>query len=425
VVEEPATNSLDDLHMPSRTHKASITGRCVASLISAASIAAILTVTPIQAAEWRIEPLIRAAGDFDDNAILTPRTDVDADISGYMIDVSAKFAYASELTTFFVTPQLTWRDYGDPFFDSNDQFLAFYFDRDTQSSNFRVRGKYDRQSVRTAERTDADLDIEDPDEIPDDDTGRVASSATRETLRLNPDWTYRMSDASSLFAGLNFTDTSYDDEIGRVYTDYANVRANLSYRRAWSPRNTAILTGTYRKYMPDIGDDGTGMGFNAGFERTLTETTRFRAIVGLEETDQGVSESDVNWVADVSLRRRLQTITLLAQYRRTVAGGGSGSLNARDSINLNFTRQLNERISAGLGVRAYQTTALNDANVNFDGRDYLQLLAQFTWNMTQTWSLEANYRYTFSDREVLGESANSNNVTIWLNYRPTPIVRSR
>jgi hypothetical protein len=167
------------------------------------------------------------------------------------------------------------------------------------------------------------------------------------------------------------------------------------------------------------------MGFNAGFERTLTETTRFRAIVGLEETDQGVSESDVNWVADVSLRRRLQTITLLAQYRRTVAGGGSGSLNARDSINLNFTRQLNERISAGLGVRAYQTTALNDANVNFDERDYLQLLAQFTWNMTQTWSLEANYRYTFSDREVLGESANSNNVTIWLNYRPTPIVRSR
>jgi hypothetical protein len=99
-------------------------------------------------------------------------------------------------------------------------------------------------------------------------------------------------------------------------------------------------------------------------------------------------------------------------------------LNARDSINLNFTRELNERISAGLGVRAYQTTALENA-VNFDERDYLQLRAQFTWNMTQTWSLEANYRYTFSDREVLGESANSNNVTIWLNYRPTPIIRSR
>jgi len=39
--------------------------------------------------------------------------------------------------------------------------------------------------------------------------------------------------------------------------------------------------------------------------------------------------------------------------------------------------------------------------------------------------LEANYRYTFLDRSTLGESANSNNVTIWLDYRPTPIIRSR
>jgi hypothetical protein len=425
VVEEPAINSLDDLHMPSRTHKASITRRCVASLISAASIAAVLAVTPIQAAEWRIEPLIRAAGDFDDNAVLTPRTDVDADISGYIIDASAKFAYSSELTDFFVTPTLRKRDYGDPLYDSNDEFLEFGFDRDTQSSNFGVRGSYSFESVRTGERSDADLDVEDPDEIPDDDSGRVFATRTaRETLRLWPAWTYRMSDASSFSVRLNFTDTSYDDRIPGIYTDWSNARANLSYQRRWSPRNTAILTGFYRKYFPDLGDDGTGFGFNAGFQRNLNETTRLRALAGLEETEQGEGESDVNWVADVSLSRRLQTITLLVQYRRSISGGGSGTLNARDSINLNFTRELNERISAGLGVRAYQTTALENA-VNFDERDYLQLRAQFTWNMTQTWSLEANYRYTFSDREVLGESANSNNVTIWLNYRPTPIIRSR
>jgi hypothetical protein len=372
-------------------------------------------VTPIQAAEWRIEPLIRVAGDFDDNAVLTPRTDVDADISGYIIDASAKFAYSSEITNFFVTPTLRSRDYGDPFFDSDDQFLGFNFDRNTQSGNFRIRGNYDRQSVRTAERSDADLEIEDPDEIPDDDTGRIASRNTRETLRLWPAWTYRMSEISSFSARLNFTDTSYDDRIPGVYTDYSNARADLSYQRRWSPRNTAILNGFYREYMPELGDDGTGFGFQAGFQRSLTEKTQLRALAGVEE---------INWVADVSLSRRLQTITLLAQYRRSISGGGSGTLYARDAINLNFTRRLNERISAGLGVRAYQTTALENT-VNFDERDYLQLRAQVTWNMTQTWSLEANYRYTFSDRELLGESASSNNVTVWLTYRPTPIIRSR
>jgi hypothetical protein len=425
VVEEPAINSLDDLHMPSRTHKASITRRCVASLISAASIAAVLAVTPIQAAEWRIEPLIRVAGETDDNANLSTRTDEDTDISGYIIDASAKFAYASELTTFFVTPTLRSRDYGDPDYDSDDQFLDFNFTRDTQSSIFRIRGSYNRESVRTAERADTDLDIEDPDEIPDNETGRVFIRDQRELFRIFPSWTYRMSDASSFSVDLNYTDVTYDEVFDQILSDYDDTRVNLSYRRTWSPRNTAILTGTYRQYNADLNDDDvTGAGINAGFERELSETSRLKAVLGVEDTDQGLEDTDVNWVGDISLTRRLQTITLLAQYRRTINASGRGSVSVRDSINLNFTRRLNERISAGLGVRAYQDSGVS-SDAGSAGNDYLQLRAQVTWNMTRTWSLEGNYRYTFLDRSVLGESANSNAVTVWLTYRPTPIIRSR
>ena len=199
----------------------------------------------------------------------------------------------------------------------------------------------------------------------------------------------------------------------------------MCFARAWSPRNTLILTGTYRQFEEDGGDELTGAGLSAGIERTLSETTRFRAVVGVEDTDPGTVESEANWVANVSLTRHLQTITMLAQYRRTISGGGGGNLSIRDSINLNFSRRLSERISAGLGVRAYQTNALSDAIATFDERDYIQLRSQFTWHLTQTWSLEANYRYTFMNRRALSESANSNNVTIWLNYRPTPTVRSR
>jgi hypothetical protein len=116
---------------------------------------------------------------------------------------------------------------------------------------------------------------------------------------------------------------------------------------------------------------------------------------------------------------------MLAQYRRSISGGGFGNLAARDQINVNFTRRLSELISAGLGVRAYQTNALHDAAVTFDERDYIQLRSQITWHMTRTWSVDVNYRYTFIDRSELGESANSNNVTIWVNYRPKPFIRSR
>jgi hypothetical protein len=384
-----------------------------------------LPESELEAAEWRIEPLIGAAADFDDNATLDIRTDREANISGYIIRAQAKFAYASETTDFFVTPKLLFRNYDDATFDGDEQFLRFDLNRDMQSSNFRLRGRYGRELVRTAERADTDLEIEDPDEIPDDETGRVSILGSRDKIQIVPTWTYRVSKASSFAVRLDYTDVQYDEVFADLLQEYTNARANISYLHAWSPRNTAILTGTYRQYEAEGGNEYSSTGFNAGFERALSETTQFRAALGMEDTEREAAGSDLNWVADVSLVRRLQTITVLAQYRRTISGGGAGTLSARDQININFTRRLNDYISAGLGVRAYQTNPLDDEVVNFDERNYVQLRALFTWNMTRTWFLQADYRYTILDRVQFGESANSNNVTIWLNYRPTPITRSR
>ena len=149
-----------------------------------------------------------------------------------------------------------------------------------------------------------------------------------------------------------------------------------------------------------------------------------RAIVGMENTELDTGENDVNPVANIYVRRRLETIIMLAQYRRVISGGGGGSLTARDMLNLNFTRRLNDRVSAGIGVRAYSTSALEEGTITIDERDYLQLRGQFIWNLSRNFSIEANYRYTILNRQIVGEAANSNNITIFLNWRPTPFVRS-
>jgi hypothetical protein len=92
-------------------------------------------------------------------------------------------------------------------------------------------------------------------------------------------------------------------------------------------------------------------------------------------------------------------------------------------INLNFSRRLNDRITAGIGVRAYTTTALEEGTFTIDERDYLQLRGQFIWNLSRTFALEANYRYTILNRELLGEAANSNNIMVFLNWRPNAVGR--
>lgn len=380
-----------------------------------------------EAAEWRFEPVLRIAGDFDDNPYLSIRTDNAESVTGYVLEGSAEVAYRSEKTNFEIKPTLRRRDYGsDSDLNSDDQFLALGFSHNTVATNFRFRGNFDRQSVRTAERADVDLDVVDPDEILDGDTGRVGVRGRRERVRLTPSFLYRASEASSIDMQLQYTDVTFDEDIGPFLTDYTDSRVNLSYRRKWSQRFTAVITGTYRNYQTEQGlSEITGAGLSFGFDRELTETSRLRLSIGFENTETDGSSDLTEPVANLSYVRRQKTTTLLAQYRRSISATGAGALGARDSYSLNFTRRLNDRMSAGIGARAYSTNAIDETAGPLDERDFLQLKANLTWHISPSFSLQTDYRYTFIDREALEESSNSNQVTIWLNWTPTPMVRSR
>jgi len=393
----------------------------LASLIAAGAI------STTEAAEWRIEPVLRVAGDFDDNPYLSIRTDLDENASGTIVEGSANIAYAAERTDFSFTPRFRSRSYGsDVDLDSDDQFLRMNFTTRTRSTDFRIRGDYSRESTRTAERADTDFDVEDPSDIPEDNSGRVGIRDRRERFVLQPSILFRVSDVSALNARMDYYDVRYDEAFRGTLTDYTDNRLTLSYSRAFSPRNTAILAASYRKFETASSTESVdGVALNVGFDRRFTETTRLRAMVGLEDTELVGADNEMSWVADVSLFQQLETTTLLAQYRRSVSASGVGQLGARDSVNLNFTRDLNDTITAGLGARVYVTSAVNTTSQNFDDHDYVQLRSQLIWNVSEVFSVEADYRYTFLDRESLGESSNSNQITIWFNYVPRPMIRSR
>ena len=395
---------------------------------SIAAVALAIALLPIsaQAAEWRIEPLLRIAADFDDNPNLTTRTDLEESVSGYIGEASAKFAYSSDRSNFFVLPKIRTRNYGsDSEFDSDDVFLLAEYLYNSAKTRFRLRADYSNEATRTAERSNVDLGETDPDFIPDNDSGFVALRGDREVITISPTYSYNFTNVSSVALRATYVDVGYEDVFMDLLTDYTDLRLSAAYRREMSPRNTGILALTARKFETDDGTETDGYGFLLGIERDLTETTRFRAVAGLEDTDLALGGSTQNWVADVSLARQLETTTLLAQYRRRITPSGSGALAVRDSVNLNFVRRLSDRVSAGIGARIYATNDVEDAIVTIDDRDYVQLKGQFTWSITEHFSFEADYRYTFLNRESLGESANSNEITLWLNWIPTPIVRSR
>lgn len=392
------------------------------SCVAAVFLAAVPMTASAQ--EWRFEPIVRVGGEYDDNATLNIRTDEEVSLSGLLLELRGDIKYTSDKTTLLLQPRYLRREYDVSELSSDDAFARAAWSYSGRSFRFGLRGNFDRQTIRTAERAVSDLEIEDPDEITDDDSGRVLLSGTRSKWRLTPSLDYQINATSSVGADLDYFDVEYEDVLQGTLNDYTDTRLKLNYRRAFSDVNTALLTATGRTFNSSVADrDITGYGLQAGFERRLSAQTRVVAMIGIEDSDQEGVDIDPEAVGSVTLVRNLETIRMFARYQRSLAASGVGRLSARDSISLNFLRRLNERITAGLGVRAYQSRGVAQS-ASTDDRDYVQLQSNFSWYVTQAFVIEANYRYTVSDRSAaVGERSNSNQVNLWFVYQPRTVPR--
>jgi len=421
---------LETIRMATRTDTLSNISRRHHWLLICLGVIAVATPASVYAQEWRFEPIVRLGVESDDNATLSIRTDDDVQLDGYLLDLLASVSYISgETTMFFLEPRVLIRKYpDDEIFESDDYFLRSQFRHRMKSSTIGFRLNFDEQDVRTGERTDSDLTLDDPDEIPNDDTGLVGLAGDRSRWRISPYWNYALSSITSFDVSLDYTDTSYDDVFAGILVDYTDTRANLRLRRDYSNITTGIITLTGRRFSPDevFGfdlEDNTGIGLLVGFEHALSEKTTLVAMVGAEYTDLGMDQSEVEPIGDLTLTRSLKTISMFARYQRAVTANGTGAVEVRDTINVNFNRRLSERIAAGFGVRAYHAEPVGRENSLLE-RNYVQLQTLFTWYLSEAFVIEADYRYTVLDRSnAIGERSNSNRVGLWFVYQPNTIPK--
>ena len=389
--------------------------------VQAILIAFLMAIAAPALSQWEVTPVIKVGAESDDNATIDPRTDQEIELQGWLAEISADLTYDSDRTDFSLMPIYLIRNYSDnPEFENNDLYIRSVFDHQMQSSNFGLRVNYDEQQVRTAERSDVDLNVEDPDELDPNDTGAVRLTGQRQRLRFVPYWNWDFSNVSSIGARLDYFDVTYDDIIQGTLTDYKDARLALNYRRGLSNRTAFLVWVAGRTFQPDEPDieDVSGTSAQLGFERALSPTTRIRALAGIEHTEVFDGEREPEPIGELTFTQRLETITMFAQYRRAVTASGAGQVSARDTVSINFTRALNEKISAGLGVRAYQTQDIGDIQTTFGEREYVQLSSEFIWFLNESFSIEATYAYTMIDRgEFLDGRANSNRINLWFAYR--------
>jgi hypothetical protein len=388
-------------------------------------LACLLFAQTTEAQQWTLQPEVRAGYEFDDNARLRADPAEVQEIDGFIVEGSLGLGYNTQRTTFDLTPRLRTRIYDEtPDVDSDDQFLTANFRHETLKSVFRILSSFDRESVRTAERAGPDFDVDDPDDIPTDETGLALANERRERFRIAPEWSYDVTERLSVGLQASHLDTSYDEAVTSFLVDYTDTRLEGRLGRDLTERTRGYLGVGARRYENDRGSEIDGLGAALGIESEISQTTHLQMEVGYEDTEvEATGESDGNFVANLNLIRRLETITMLAQYRRNVAASGAGRVSARDSLAFTLRKRFTERVSGALGVRAYQTESVGQqAAVTFEERDFAEFRANLAVALSRAFSVEADYRHARIDRSDLEGSANSNSIILWLVYRPTETI---
>lgn len=385
----------------------------------------VLSATPIAQANWYVSPELGIGVEYEDNPRLSniPGT-TSSDVS-YGAEAQLVLFYNTERTDFKVTPRLRsnwYRDNSD--LDSNDQFLTFDFSQAGQKSNFQFRGEYASEATRRAERSDIDFDIDDPDEIPDNDSGGGFENGKRDRLRLSPELSLALTERVDLLFSGEYLDTSYDSSVTQLrgYTEYG-MGASLGYKL--TEKDTVSLNaGTGKFELEGSQFDSSTHAFGIGYDRDISERTKFTMLVGSETTEDENGVDQNNPIGELSLTHRYALTRVIASYQRAVSSSGFGGLTLRDSIGLTVSRDMTQKLTLSGGIRSYQTSALDSSNVNFVERNYLQVRGRARWNLTREVSLDFDILYTDNERKAPNQitaSSDSSRIGLWVNWHPKPL----
>ncbi len=137
------------------------------------------------------------------------------------------------------------------------------------------------------------------------------------------------------------------------------------------------------------------------------------------EQGQRVDNADTSFTYGLRFRQRTERNTINIDVLKETNPNAAGFLYMRDEIRVYTRRSMTERLSGGIGLRAYSTRTLDDFAQD-DQRDYTRLELQLEWALEERLFLAGGYAFT--SQKFLSETespvdASSNAIFLGLTYR--------
>jgi hypothetical protein len=141
----------------------------------------------------------------------------------------------------------------------------------------------------------------------------------------------------------------------------------------------------------------------------------------LAENGQRQKDTNLTWLAKVSLEKEWERSQITVGYSRTLNPSGTGLLFATDRVFLDVNHQLTYALHISLGGTFSNNDTVGSSSdvsgVNTSSRQLWQVGPAIFWRVTEYWSWDLSYRYARRENNVSSEgNVHSNAVLMGLTY---------
>jgi len=302
-------------------------------------------------------------------------------------------------------------------FNSQDQFLDLNVDQAiSERSALQLSANFTRDTTLKSEQ---------------DITGRQLDNSFRfVSLDVAPGWAYLLSPVDQIVVGASYREVTYDTN---DKTDYQYFGPSIDYSHRLS--ELAQVTGTVSayRYIPDEPGDNYTDTLNSLLGYAYSSSERFSISGGVGLSYSVRHEENRNDRTNVGYRLKFNMKYLMNDQTSAIVALSHDTEPSGDGDQV--TRN---RVSAGLNYKVAPLTTLaikadytdNVDFLGFEGNSttkhetshYTSIRPSVAWQLTEDWSLEAEYRFRYRLFENGGGSADSNSVFLTLQYNfPTLI----
>jgi hypothetical protein len=296
-------------------------------------------------------------------------------------------------------------------FNSQDQFLNLTVDQAIS----------DRSALRLGANFTRDTTLKSEQDV----TGKFLDDSFRfVSWNVAPGWVYLLSPVDQIGVRGSYREVSYDTN---EKTDYQYFGPSIDYNHRLSELAQLTSTVSYFRFIPDEpGDDYTDtLSTLFGYAYESSERFSINGAVGLaysmRHEDDRKDTSDVGYRLKFNMKYVMNDQTSArVSLSHDTEPSGDGDQVVRNRASAGLSYKVAPLTTLGLSVDYADNVDVlgfeGDSTTDEDTSRYTSVRPSVSWQLTEDWSLEADYRFRYRLFDDDGGSASSNSVFLTLQY---------